>query len=323
MSSIKNIQSVVVKGLWEQFDISFSLEPEVNILLGINGSGKSTLLKLIEGVFSWNTRRLLQYCDRVEVICDNNQIFVFDWISDETSEAPFISFRKGNNEWIKINGQEQILTNETNEGITEDFPRIQFTRISTFDNELKEKEAISKLTNNNIITELDWQIWQLEKEYLAYQLTISDRIEDLLNSDDNIDFKEESKKIRKQKLLFEKFINQLFSPTGKSVFANKNKEITFRHQTGHEVSPYELSSGEKQILVILLKVLLQDNQNHILMLDEPEVSMHLSWQVDLIDLIKQLNPNCQIIIATHAPAVIKKGWKDKIIKMDDITTESN
>lgn len=313
-----------VKGLWEQFDVSCKLEPEVNIFLGINGSGKSTLLKLIESIFSWNIKRILPYCDRLEVVCNDQQTFVFDWLSDQTSEAPFISFKHHENEWIKIEGQDQILTTETNDEIQFPFPpQINFSRLSTFDNELKEKEAIGKLTNDKILTELDWQIWQLEKEYLAYQLTIADRIEELLTHNTTSSFLEASQDIRKQKLRFEQLINLLFAKTGKSIDSNKNKEIIFKHQQGFEVSPYDLSSGEKQILVILLKVLLQDNQHHILMLDEPEISMHLSWQVDLIDFIKQLNPNCQLIIATHAPAVIKKGWKDKILKMDDLLIESN
>jgi len=322
--NLKSIQSVKVKGLWEQYDVFLNLEPEVNILLGINGSGKSTLLKLIEGLLAWNIKRLLHYCDQMKITFDNGAQFTFGWISDESVEAPFISFKDDTNEWIKVDGQEHILLSGENATLLNTpLPSLYYSRISTFDNELKEKETINKLTNEKVNTELDWQIWQLEKKYLAYQLTISDRVEDLLNEDKPLNFKKLSQEVRKQKKLFEQYINQLFAQTGKIISSNKNKEIVFRHQTGRNVTPYELSSGEKQILVILLKVLLQDNQPHILLLDEPEISMHLSWQVDLIDLIRELNPNCQVIIATHAPAVIKKGWKDKILKMDDLLTECN
>ncbi len=305
--------------LWEQYDISLSLQIDVNILLGINGSGKSTLLKLIEGLFSWNVRRLMHYCKRMELTCNDGQSFVFDWLSDEEDEVPYIAFRHGEHEWIKFEGQESLVFSDENKGRTlEKLPEVPFIRLSTFDSELKEKEAISKLSNVLVRTELDWQLWKLEKKYLAYQLTVSERIEALLAETDLQHFQEAAAHIRQKKQLFERTINQLFVHTGKKIGANQYKELIFKLPSGHEVTPYELSSGEKQILIILLRVLMQDSQPYILLLDEPEVSMHLSWQVDLIDLIRQLNPHCQVLIATHAPAVLKKGWKDKILKMDDI-----
>ncbi len=72
-------------------------------------------------------------------------------------------------------------------------------------------------------------------------------------------------------------------------------------------------------MIILLKVILQENQPSILLMDEPELSLHLAWQLKLIDMIQRINENCQLIIATHAPGVLNKGWRDKITKMENIT----
>ena len=80
-----------------------------------------------------------------------------------------------------------------------------------------------------------------------------------------------------------------------------------------------MSSGEKQILAILLTVLVEDNQNYVLFMDEPEVSLHVDWQKRLIDLIQTLNPNVQIILTTHSPAVIMNGWMDKVTEVSEIT----
>lgn len=88
---------------------------------------------------------------------------------------------------------------------------------------------------------------------------------------------------------------------------------------GEELFPYQLSSGEKQMLVILLTVLVEDNENYVLFMDEPEVSLHIDWQKRLIDLILELNPNVQIILTTHSPAVIMNGWMDKVTEVTDIT----
>ena len=83
--------------------------------------------------------------------------------------------------------------------------------------------------------------------------------------------------------------------------------------------PYQLSSGEKQMLAILLTVLVQDNHPYVFFMDEPEVSLHVDWQQQLIDLVLELNPNVQIILTTHSPAVIMNGWMDKVTEVTDIT----
>lgn len=50
------------------------------------------------------------------------------------------------------------------------------------------------------------------------------------------------------------------------------------------------------------------------------MSLHVDWQQRLIDLIVDLNPNVQIVLTTHSPAVIMNGWMDKVTEVSDITT---
>jgi predicted ATP-dependent endonuclease of OLD family len=54
-------------------------------------------------------------------------------------------------------------------------------------------------------------------------------------------------------------------------------------------------------------------------MDEPEVSLHIEWQKRLLDLCLELNPNVQIILTTHSPAVIMNGWYDSVTEVSDIT----
>jgi predicted ATP-binding protein involved in virulence len=63
----------------------------------------------------------------------------------------------------------------------------------------------------------------------------------------------------------------------------------------------------------------EDQQPYVLLMDEPEVSLHIEWQKRLIELILELNPNVQIILNTHSPAVIMSGWMDKVTEVSDIT----
>ena len=130
---------------------------------------------------------------------------------------------------------------------------------------------------------------------------------------------EEAQRISQPKRKFQDLIDDLFSETGKKIVRTEN-EIRFE-QIGETLMPYQLSSGEKQMLVILLTVLIEDGQNYVLFMDEPEVSLHVEWQKRLIDLILELNPSVQIILTTHSPAVIMNGWLDNVTEVSEITED--
>ena len=112
-------------------------------------------------------------------------------------------------------------------------------------------------------------------------------------------------------------IDDLFKETGKKIIRTEN-EIRFS-QIGETLVPYQLSSGEKQILAILLTVLVEDQKPYVLFMDEPEVSLHFEWQKQLIELVLKLNPNLQLIMTTHSPAVIMNGWMEHVTEVTDIT----
>jgi len=54
-------------------------------------------------------------------------------------------------------------------------------------------------------------------------------------------------------------------------------------------------------------------------MDEPEISLHVEWQQRLISLIRELNPNVQIVLTTHSPALVMDGWLDAVTEVSDIT----
>lgn len=125
-----------------------------------------------------------------------------------------------------------------------------------------------------------------------------------------------AQQLSQPKKRFQDIVDELFAETGKKIVRTEN-EIRFS-QIGETLVPYQLSSGEKQMLAILLTVLVEDGQPHVLFMDEPEVSLHIEWQKRLIDLVLELNPNVQIILTTHSPAVIMSGWMDKVTEVNDI-----
>lgn len=113
--------------------------------------------------------------------------------------------------------------------------------------------------------------------------------------------------------------DELFSVTDKTVVREGN-EILFR-QYGDTLSVECLSSGEKQMLIILLTVLSQQHEAAVLIMDEPEISLHIEWQQKLIATVRRLNPNAQLFLTTHSPAIIMDGWMDKVTEVTDITVK--
>ena len=197
----------------------------------------------------------------------------------------------------------------------EDAKWIRYDIIRSFDRPLMNMESVSKI-DIQLTTELDWQLFKLQRQYLDYQVNVGNRIISVLQSGDP-DASEKAKEISMPKRRFQDIMDKLFADTGKKIIRTEN-EIRFS-QIGETLVPYQLSSGEKQILVIMLTVLVEDTQNYVLFMDEPEVSLHVDWQQQLIDLVLQLNPNVQIILTTHSPAVIMNGWIDKVTEVSDIT----
>lgn len=202
----------------------------------------------------------------------------------------------------------------------EDAKWIRYDVIRSFDRPILNLDAVGKLNTalSDLTTELDLQLFFLQRKYLDFQVNIGNRIIACLQSGDT-DAALKAQKISEPKKTFQDLIDDLFAETGKRIVRTEN-EIRFS-QIGETLTPYQLSSGEKQMLVIMLTVLVEDQQPYVLFMDEPEVSLHVDWQQRLIDLILTLNPNVQIILTTHSPAVIMNGWADRVTEVSDITDQ--
>ena len=193
---------------------------------------------------------------------------------------------------------------------------IRYDIIRSFDRQLVKTDRLATLTDTRINTELDWQLYQLQRRYLDYQVNVGNRMISLLTSGDP-EAREKAAQAAAIKTRFQDLVDELFSETGKTIDRTSN-ELCFE-QYDEVVPPYLLSSGEKQILVILLTALTEDFQPYVIFMDEPEASLHFEWQKRLIRMVRELNPNAQIILTTHSPAVIMDGWEDSVTEVSDIT----
>ena len=221
---------------------------------------------------------------------------------------------------------DEIVPSDAPQGVTirlmpEDAAYIKFDVIRSFDRPLLHSDLLEKLSDSRVKTELDWQIYRLQKRFLDYQVNIGNRIIELLTSG-NPEDQLKAAEVSAPKKQFQDMIDELFADTHK-VIDRKSNEIQFiqtnRGGTTELITPYQLSSGEKQMLAILLTVLVENREHYALLMDEPEISLHIDWQQRLIDLIRQLNPNAQIILSTHSPALIMDGWMSNVTEVGDIS----
>ncbi|HDX8328609.1 TPA: AAA family ATPase [Raoultella terrigena] len=106
---------------------------------------------------------------------------------------------------------------------------------------------------------------------------------------------------RSQNEFFEVF--KLFFPKEKEIILSSQNQLVMKAKNGH-VSLNELSSGEKQMIILLGQIYLSESKPILYIADEPEVSLHVKWQDKIVDALLTINPNAQFLLATHSPDVI-------------------
>lgn len=194
---------------------------------------------------------------------------------------------------------------------------VRFDVIRSFDSPMVTNEMAEKLADRVFRSELDFRLYQLQRGYLEYQVNLSNRMLELFTQG-LPDAQRRASEIANEKTHFFDLVDSLFRQTHKTIMRGKSELVFLQH--GEEIQPYHLSSGEKQILIIMLTVLLQNRRPGVLLMDEPEASLHIEWQQRLIGLVLDLNPNIQTIITTHSPAVIMDGWADCVTDVEDIVS---
>ena len=98
-------------------------------------------------------------------------------------------------------------------------------------------------------------------------------------------------------------------------FANKSVETSTQHgfrvksNNGDIIDGYKLSSGEQNEIIMLYRLIYEVPDQGLLLIDEPENSLHVAWQKTIVDDMKEIASvkRLQIIIATHSPSIVSKG----------------
>ncbi|QHG10259.1 AAA family ATPase [Moraxella osloensis] len=326
MSNI--IERVKIEKLFGEKDVDWNLRPDVNVLVGKNGLGKSTILKIIEeSVSSYDdVRDIFNFYKRTYVYFFNNnernlRVGIYDKYSlIDYSKKMFTneSFWKGFEEFLINNKTEQDL--QTFQKLSQNMDDFEISFIEHIKNtsfDRVSKNITDRFTSKILPTETISTINMSANS--INQITTSSGQHGTL-----LDFEIENELQRLLKLQNSSLennvieaLNNFFNETNKTVKIN-NQELKVYLTPEREISFKHLSSGERQVIYIFLKVANATKDNALILMDEPEISLHLAWQEKLISEIRKVNDKSQLIIVTHSPAIVMNGWMDSFIDINDI-----
>ena len=103
-------------------------------------------------------------------------------------------------------------------------------------------------------------------------------------------------------------INSFVKDTNKKIYIDEVGHLIVKRPNGRDVSIDALSSGERQIVILFANVMFNryttEGQENILIIDEPELSLHIRWQDKFIETLLTASEKTQFILATHSPDIV-------------------
>ena len=122
------------------------------------------------------------------------------------------------------------------------------------------------------------------------------------------DWVERNYTLAESTIVFLDIVNRLFS--NKEVYLNERNQMSVRLNDGNDIPINRLSAGEKQIMIIFYRLLFHTKPGTLAIVDEPEISLHVSWQQRMGSLFLDISRtrNIQILVATHSPQIIHDRW---------------
>ena len=297
---IKNLHIEEYNGL-ENLDINFESEGKVLdliVLAGINGSGKTRVLESV-----------LDFFYKIEMFYKSqNKIELF--------------YEEIENESIKTAGNIDVFYNELKNGAKGAFLSPKYLEI---------KKILKKFPKIIYVpTEINFQKVQkaqtnLKKEYSfinivdSYEIKdipsyVATRISKVANEEENFTMGQVRKKVFAE-------INGIFEILEldvklSEISKDENSMPIFTDSSGKKFGINELSSGEKQLFLRTLAIKMLELENSIIMIDEPELSLHPKWQQKIVDVYRKIGRNNQIILATHSPHILGSVEKENIILLE-------
>lgn len=110
--------------------------------------------------------------------------------------------------------------------------------------------------------------------------------------------------------LFTRIINSRFNFKKVKISKSHGLEIIDQSDSNKKIDLQQLSSGEKQEIILFYNLIFKTKDNLLLLIDEPEISLHIVWQKKFLEDLLKITENSKIkvILATHSPQIISNHW---------------
>ena len=300
---IEKVRIKNVKGI-KDLELSFKKDNKILdliVLAGVNGSGKTTILEAIKDFF-YNKYLNFNGPEKSNV---NLDIFFEDFEKKQIEEAEKSSidnYEHKLQDFFSALQSYNLYRKNSNDyyrnQIAKRFdipPKIiyvpaenKFEEIQTYSTTLSKEYEFINTINSNVIRDIPSYI-ATRRNYLA---TI----------EEDLTMKEVTNKVVNE-------INGIFNILELDVklkgFSKDEKTMPiFENSAGEEFDINDLSSGEKQLFLRTLSIKMLEPKNSIILIDEPELSLHPKWQQRIIEVYKKIGENNQIIVATHSPHIL-------------------
>ena len=137
------------------------------------------------------------------------------------------------------------------------------------------------------------------------------RIEEIINFSQT--YQEKIAELRSPIKRLETITSNFLKESKKQIIITEDGIIKVKLGNGKLSNVFELSSGEKQIIIMIAHLIFEEDQkpSGIFIIDEPELSLHIAWQEIFVDSITEASPKTQFILATHSPSIISKVNREK------------
>ena len=319
---IKNLHIEEYNGL-ENLDINFESEGKVLdliVLAGINGSGKTRVLESIRYWFEMFRSKAVN----VELFYEENEREVLESLmnseglteiekemqkeieyTDCLRNIKFYNYDYRHNKTENRNYNSKIISKSFEK--LKIFPKLIYVPTEINFEEIKKAQTNLKKEYNFINIVDSYEI----KDIPSY---IATRISKVANEEENLTMGQVRKKV------FEE-INGIFEILEldvklSEISKDENSMPIFTDSSGKKFGINELSSGEKQLFLRTLAIKMLEPENSIIMIDEPELSLHPKWQQKIVDVYRKIGRNNQIILATHSPHILGSVEKENIILLE-------
>lgn len=260
----------------------------VNVVAGVNGTGKTSLLEAIYACFTNATDFI-----------NKNSIGDIDIATLETLNPT----TKG----AEIQRYIQNFRNQSSDSLSfSDSPRMIFlTSQLSFSykasSEISIKyQPIQKINNSTILGNAEYFI----KEFILSHERKSRVAEPEQRTQDAID------------QFNNKFIDTELLTKLDGLDAQQFNRPIFINGVGDKVTIDQLSDGEKQLYGRVISLMILDPHNSVILIDEPEIALHPSWQQQIMSVYSKIGKNNQLIVATHSPQIIASTNYENLIILD-------